>query len=135
MEDLQSRIQAVNDEMFGLAQPEPTKPSKEEEQKPEFGIEFIDFYQQNYNNRFEASKRKIAKGSRPKIANDANDILARLRPRYKKAKDDSDILSSQGEKQRASMVKQQYMEEEFLPAVEALVAFNSVDLGGRRIVK
>lgn len=123
MEDLQSRIQAVNDEMFGLAQPEPTKPSKEEEQKPEF----IDFYQQNYNNRFEASKRKIAKGSRPKIANDANDILARLRPRYKKAKDDSDILSSQGEKQRASMVKQQYMEEEFLPAVEALVAFNSVD--------
>ena len=119
MEDLQSRIQAVNDEMFGI----PAQKTEQGEPAPEF----TDYYRQNYNQRFETNKRKIPKGSSPKIANDAKAILAHLAPRYKKAKDDSDTLLSNGEKTRASMIKQQYMEDAFLPAVEAMVAFDSVD--------
>lgn len=46
---------------------------------------------------------------------------------YRRAKDDSDSLKSRGENDRAELVRNQYMEENFLPAVEAVVAYSSPD--------
>ena len=87
----------------------------------------VDYYQEGYNKRFETAKRKIPKGSRPKVLADFKAIAGDLAHAYRKAKDDSDTLSANGDKNRAAMIKQQYMEEKFLPAIEALVSFNSVD--------
>ena len=50
-----------------------------------------------------------------------------LAPAYKKARDDSDFFKKRGEEDRAEIVRNQYMEEHFLPAVEAVIAYSSPD--------
>ena len=52
---------------------------------------------------------------------------AGLSPAYKKARDDSDFFKKRGEEDRAEIVRNQYMEEHFLPAVEAVIAYSSPD--------
>ena len=52
---------------------------------------------------------------------------AGLAPAYKKARDDSDFFKKRGEEDRAEIVRNQYMEEHFLPAVEAVIAYSSPD--------
>ena len=44
-----------------------------------------------------------------------------------KAKDDSELLLANGDKQRAGYVKDQYLEEKFLPAIETIANMHSVD--------
>ena len=46
---------------------------------------------------------------------------------YKKAKDDIDSLKEKGERGRAEVARQQYMNENFLPAVEIVVNSTSPD--------
>ena len=46
---------------------------------------------------------------------------------YKRAKDDSDSLKARGERRRAELRRKQYMEENFLPAVEIVVNSASPD--------
>lgn len=87
----------------------------------------VDLYKDFTTKRYEMRKRPIPNGSRPKVAIAANAALQALAPAYKKAKDDSDVLSSRGDKQRAEIIKQQYIQEEFLPAVESVITMNSVD--------
>lgn len=96
----------------------------------------IDLYRNFSKQRYEMRKRPIPKGSSPKVALAANAVLGVLAPAYKKAKDDSDVLSSRGDKQRAEIIKQQYVQEEFLPAVEAVITMNSVDevLGNKDVL-
>ena len=52
---------------------------------------------------------------------------AGLAPAYKKARDDSDFFKKRGEEDRAEIVRNQYMEEHFLPAVEVVIAYSSPD--------
>lgn len=46
---------------------------------------------------------------------------------YKRAKDDIEILKSRGEKERADLIRKQYMEEKFMPAVEVAIRCSSPD--------
>lgn len=46
---------------------------------------------------------------------------------YKKAKMDSDLLKSKGEKDRADIIRKQYMEEKFIPTVEVIIRCSSPD--------
>lgn len=67
-------------------------------------------------------------GAKAKLGLDMNDLLDRgIRQAYKKAKDDSDLLRSQGETQRARIVEQQYMQDWFYPVVDALIRMNSME--------
>lgn len=48
-----------------------------------------------------------------------------VRDAYKKARADMDYLESAGDKQRAEIVRQQYMEDYYMPAVDAAVRLGS----------
>lgn len=87
----------------------------------------VDLYQTYADKQYELSKHKAPRGSRPKVTMTAQAVLEQLAPAYKKAKDDSEVLSSKGDNQRVEILKQQYLQEDFLPAIEALVRYNSVD--------
>ena len=83
-------------------------------------------YYEEYNDLY-SQKRDSGHGARAKVAIDAEVILGKLPALYKAAKHESDRLMAQGEKGYAKMVRDQYMNEKFLPAVEALIRTNSVD--------
>lgn len=46
---------------------------------------------------------------------------------YKRARDDSDSLKKRGERERANLIRKQYMQENFLPAVEIVANASSPD--------
>lgn len=118
--DFQKRLEKVNQDILKNVQ-ENRAVDESGEPAP------TDLYQDAYNARYEMSKKKFPKGSGQKVAVDAKAVLETLAPAYRKAKDDSDTLFSSGDKQRSEMVKQQYMEEKFLPAIDSLVMFNSAE--------
>lgn len=104
--------------------------------EPEMANNATDIYQDAYNARYEASKTPITKGSNPKLVYDLRAVLDRLKPAYNKAKDDSEKLAEIGDLNRSRMVADQYIQENFLPAIESLVAMNSVGevLNNRKII-
>ena len=115
-DELKKRIDAVNKEMFAN-----TTAVEEPAPQP------VDLYQTYADKQYELGKHKAPRGSRPKVTMTAQAVLEQLAPAYKKAKDDSEVLSSKGDNQRVEILKQQYLQEDFLPAIEALVRYNSVD--------
>ena len=86
-----------------------------------------DFLQKGRDARFEMGKKQFPKGSSKRVRKFADDVALRLAVPYRKARDDSEVLKKRGDKQRARMVIDQYMEEQFLPAVEALILLTNVD--------
>lgn len=92
----------------------------------------IDIYQRDIE-RAEAVGRK----SYPRGASKAVDMSVYavidgvgaegLAKAYKRAQDDIDVLKDQGERGRAQIRRQQYMQEDFLPAVEIVVNSTSPD--------
>lgn len=134
MDNLEARIEAVNNQMFANTKDETANLQNPEEVAP--APQPVDLYQDFTTKRYEMTKRPIPKGSRPVVAMVANSILKLLAPKYKKAKDDSDVLESRGDKQRADIIRQQYAQEDFLPAVEAVIDMASVDevLGNKDVL-
>lgn len=120
---LLKRIEEANDSLFGNNKivPESVKNEQPQLSQP------VDLYQQNRNRAYDYSKRRYPNGTNPVVTSALNAVLPRLRAAYKKATDDSDYLLKIGDKQRASIVKQQYTESEFLPAVESIIDFSSPD--------
>lgn len=94
----------------------------------------VDIYQRNADARFEESKRVRPNGS-PAIVKAAVESIingdgvpgAGLAAAFKKAKVNSDLLRSRGDITRADMIRQQYMDENFIPAVEVVVRYSSPD--------
>lgn len=87
-----------------------------------------DYYQKGRSARFyDAKNNTFPRGSSQKILVDVSAVLERLAPAYRRAKSDSDLYRERGDKARSEMVKQQYYEDDFLPALEALVGMSSVD--------
>jgi hypothetical protein len=81
----------------------------------------VDIYQQNVNKMRKEFRKSYPRGASTltkKIAEEALDGLARQK---RKAEVDSDYWKERGDKERAKMVKDQYMEECFLPAVEMVI--------------
>ena len=93
-----------------------------------------DLYKRNVGSaRAEQKKRRpngsasIVKAVTKSVVTGDGQRGAGLAPAYKKAKDDSDFFKKRGEEDRAEIVRNQYMEERFLPAVEAVIAYSSPD--------
>lgn len=85
-----------------------------------------DVYQNRRNAMYEAPVRE-ARGAKPRMQLDLSAIQdSHIKQAYKKAKDDSEYYNSIGNRQYANMVKQKYMEDEFLPVVDALVRMNGL---------
>lgn len=121
-EEFDKRVDELNEKLLS----EPPE-SVKDEQKQQNSTP-TDFYQQRRSERLsDANKHTFPRGSRQKVLLATESVIERLGPEYKQAKDDSDYLRSIGDKKRAGWREQQYLEDSFLPAVESIVGFSSVD--------
>lgn len=93
----------------------------------------VDIYQRNQNARIKEFDKKRPKGSSMLVKAVTQSIIDGAVPgdglaaARKKAEEDSESLKERGEIERADMVRQQYMDEKFIPAVEAVVNYTSPD--------
>lgn len=97
------------------------------------GREPIDVYQRNQDRIYDVSQKSYPKGSSQAVNMATTAVIdgvgaEGLAKAYKRAQDDVDALKDQGERGRAEIRRQQYMQEYFLPAVEIVVNSTSPDL-------
>lgn len=122
MEDLDTRIDMANEKFFGNGEEVVEQSETVEETSVE---QPVDLLQQSRNNRREYQPRG-SRGAMPRMKLDLSAIDDNLMYAYKKAKDDSDYYKNIGNRQYANMVRQQYMEDWYLPAVDALIKMNGM---------
>lgn len=98
--------------------------------------ENVDIYQQNVNKRKENLNKPIKRGTSTLTKEIALEELEKLSKAKKRAEMDSNYFADKGESERAQMVKDQYIEERFLPAVEMVIIASTPDevLNSREIL-
>lgn len=92
----------------------------------------IDIYQRNQDRIREASQKSYPRGSSAIVNTAVYSVIdgaggEGLAHAYKKAKEEVDTLKDKGERGRADLRRQQYMQEYFLPAVELVINSASPD--------
>lgn len=87
----------------------------------------VDTWQMYADARLEYAKKSFPNGATRKFGNEAKSVLAGLRGAYTQAKMKIANAKSHGDKMRAMLWGRQYMEDRFLPAVDALVLLGSAD--------
>ena len=92
----------------------------------------LDIYQRNKDRIYDVNQKSFPKGSSAAVNMSTYAVIdgvgaEGLAKAYKRAKADSDALKERGERGRAELVRQQYMDENFLPAVEIVVNSTSPD--------
>lgn len=108
---------------------------RKQEQKteaPEPIPEPVDLYQQSRDRIREVNQKSFPRGSSHAVNMSAYAVIdgmgaEGLAKAYKRAKEDIDALRARGERGRAELMRQQYMQEDFLPAVEVVVNSTSPD--------
>ena len=81
----------------------------------------VDLYKQSTNKQREEAKKAYPRGASTLTKKIAEEALGGLARQKKRAEVDSDYWKKRGDEERAQMVKDQYMEECFLPAVEMVI--------------
>lgn len=117
MEDLDKRIAEANDEFI----------KEEEVIAPP-----IDVLQAQRDIGREYASKQFPRGSRNQVLATVQDVINgvgtdSLGQAYKRAKDDAEAVDKMGDHRRAQIIKNQYMQDRFLPAVEVVVNFTSPD--------
>lgn len=112
------------------AMEEVKNPPKTEPEEPRPGP--VDIYQRNQDRLYEYKQKSFPKGSSQIVNYAVTSVIEGagaegLARAYKRARDDSDSLKDKGERGRAELVRQQYMQEHFLPAVEIVANSESPD--------
>lgn len=92
----------------------------------------VDVYQRNQDRIHEVNQKSYPKGSSAAVNMAVTAVIdgvgaEGLAKAYKRAQDDVDALKEQGERGRAEIRRQQYMQEYFLPAVEIVVNSTTPD--------
>lgn len=92
----------------------------------------VDIYQRNQQRAYDVAQKKYPNGSSRAVNMSVVAVIdgvgaEGLAKAYKRAQDDVDALRDQGERGRAEIRRQQYMQEDFLPAVEIVVNSTSPD--------
>lgn len=121
MDDLDKRIAEANDEFLSAEE-------EETEQLPPP----VDIIQVQRDAQREYAKKRFPKGARAQVNATVKDVIdgagtSSLARAYERAKDDSEMLDKMGDHMRAQIIRNQYMQEKFLPAVEIVVNFASPD--------
>lgn len=123
-ETFKKRIKEYNENFMEQIKDDTTK----KEESVNSGKETVDVYDINRKARLEESKTSRPNGSPSIVLKVTQDIISeRLGRAYKKARDDSELLEKQGEPERAKLVRDQYMQEWFLPSIESVIMFASPD--------
>lgn len=127
--ELDERIKAANEE---FVTGEDINPLREDEEQT--SLSGLDLYQERTKKSREEAKKIRPRGSSTIVlavtqaAIDGDGVPeSGLGYAYKIAECEANGLKERGEKVRADIVRQQYMEEHFLPAVETVVRFSSPD--------
>lgn len=118
MDDLDKRIAEANDEF--ILEEEAITPA------------LTDLYDERQKIQRDYSQKQFPRGSREQVLATVQDVIngagtRSLGQAYKRARDDSEALEKMGDHRRAQLVRNQYMQESFLPAVEVVVNFTSPD--------
>lgn len=101
------------------------EPEQIEEVSEEVVAEPVDVWQTRRDS-IQGRPAPRVRGASKKLLLDLDRLLDNgIERAYKKAVDDSELLRAEGELQQAQIVEQQYMQEEFLPIVDALIRLNS----------
>jgi hypothetical protein len=92
----------------------------------------LDIYKRTQDRIREVSQKSYPKGASAAVNMATNAVIdgvgaEGLAKAYKRARGDIDALKGQGERGRAEIRRQQYMQEDFLPAVEIVVNSTSPD--------
>ena len=92
----------------------------------------LDIFQRNQDRIREISKKKFPNGARKAVNMSTYAVIngvgaEGLAKAFRRAKCDIDTLKDKGERGRAEIRRQQYMQEDFLPAVEIVVNSTSPD--------
>ena len=92
----------------------------------------VDIYQRDQQRAYDVAQKSFPNGSSPAVNMSVIAVIdgagaEGLAKAYKRARDDSDSLLSRGERGRAEIRRQQYMQEDFLPAVEIVINSTSPD--------
>ena len=91
-----------------------------------------DIYQRDRDRSRDVSRKAYPRGSSKAVDMSVYAVIdgvgaEGLAKAYKRAQEDIDVLKDQGERGRAQIRRQQYMQEDFLPAVEIVVNSTSPD--------
>lgn len=103
-----------------------------EEVSTESQISPVDVYQQTQDRIYDINQKSFPKGASYAVNMAVNAVIdghgaEGLSKAYNRAKDDVVALKSQGERGRAELRRQQYMQEYFLPALEIVINSTSPD--------
>lgn len=123
--DFQARLDEYGERLKKEAH-EFNKKRFEKQEEPEMASP-VDLYDQNRIKMREENKKFYPHGTSTLVRKIAEEVLGDLSRSKKKAEVDSDYWESRGDEERAKMVKDQYMEEKFLPAVEMVVIASTPD--------
>ena len=130
--ETQEALQRLHDS-FGMEKVSKnlSKRVKQQEAQP-IPPEPVDIYQQTQERIYDVNQKTFPRGS-SKAVNMATFAVIDgvgaegLAKAYKRAKDESTALKERGELGRAELLRKQYMQENFLPAVEIVVNSTSPD--------
>lgn len=123
--ELDRRINAANNLMVG---DDPEEEIEEQEvEVQEEAPQPVDFYNLNRIKIREESKKVYPHGTSTLIRKIAEEALGDLSHAHRDAEVKSDYWKERGDKEKAQMVKDQYMEENFLPAVEMVIIASTPD--------
>ena len=130
LNDIIENMKAINHSM--IADIKKTDEKRAASKTPEAAIEPVDIYQRNQDRIYDVGQKSYPKGSSQAVNMATTAVIdgvgaEGLAKAYKRARDDSDSLKKQGERGRAEIRRQQYMQEYFLPAVEIVVNSTSPD--------
>lgn len=92
----------------------------------------VDIYQRDQDRIYSVNQKRFPKGSSAAVNMSTYAVIdgvgaEGLAKAFKRAKEDADALKARGERGRAELMRQQYMQENFLPAVEIVVNSTSPD--------
>ena len=116
LDELYARVDAANEKMLtaeDTPQAQPRTP--------------VDTYQLMSDMATEYSRKRFPNGARPEYRMQAERVLNDLQGPYMAAKKRAESLASHGDKTRAEFAKRQYMQDYYMPAVDALVLLGSAD--------
>lgn len=86
-----------------------------------------DMYRDREKSRREGDKKGKVHGSSPILKSNAIAAMHRLEPQFNQFKGAYDYFKEIGERGKANQLREQYQLEDFLPAVEAIVASSTPD--------
>ena len=127
--DIIENMKSINHDMIADIKKAEERGAQSE---PEDTVEAVDIYQRNQDRIYDVGQKTYPKGSSAAVNMATVAVIdgvgaEGLAKAYKRAQDDVDALRDQGERGRAEIRRQQYMQENFLPAVEIVVNSTSPD--------